>query len=162
MYDGSSATFEMLKRPDTVMVLAIVDNQFVLLEESQPGADRAFYGLPGGRHDQPGQTELEAAQREMAEETGYIFSKWKLLDVVQPHQKIEQFAYLFLAYDVVERREPVLDSGEKITVLKKSLREMQELCGHPRVRHLPVEVLQSAHSTEDIINLPEFTANSLD
>ncbi len=68
LFDGSYTTFEMLKRPDTIQVLAVRDNQLVILEEEQPGHP-AFYGVPGGRHDQPAESELDAARRELREET---------------------------------------------------------------------------------------------
>src|SRR5438105_1960514 len=77
LFDGTTATFEMLGRPDTIQVLAIKDHQLVVLNEEQPNSGRAFYGLPGGRHDVPEETELDAAKREMLEETGMTFKTWK-------------------------------------------------------------------------------------
>ncbi|HVZ67579.1 MAG TPA: NUDIX domain-containing protein [Patescibacteria group bacterium] len=49
----------------------VIDNNFVLLVRHEDGADHVLgvYGLPGGRID-PGETELEAARRELEEETG--------------------------------------------------------------------------------------------
>ena len=63
LYDGTSSTFEMLKRPDTLQVFAVKDGQLVVLKEEQPTMGAPFYGLPGGRHDVATETELEAAQR---------------------------------------------------------------------------------------------------
>ena len=81
MYDGTTATFEMLKRTNTVLVLAVTDEQKVLiLRQSQP--DRAeHWTLPAGRIelDEPA---LVAAKRETKEETGYEFADWKLVDGV--------------------------------------------------------------------------------
>jgi len=36
MFDGSTETFEMLKRPDTIKIIAIKDKKIVILEEEQP------------------------------------------------------------------------------------------------------------------------------
>src|SRR5258708_6669738 len=88
MFNGSFETFEMLKRPDTIQVIAVKDDKIVVLEEEQP--DRGpFFGLPGGRNDHEDESELEAAKREVREETGFTFKTWKLLDVKQPHAKID-------------------------------------------------------------------------
>ena len=38
MYDGTKATFEKLKRPDTVVVFPVLpDGQIILTEQEQPG-----------------------------------------------------------------------------------------------------------------------------
>ncbi|HEX7259978.1 MAG TPA: NUDIX hydrolase, partial [Candidatus Saccharimonadia bacterium] len=72
LFDGSTGTFEMLKRPDTVKVLAVKDGKIVVLEEEQP-YHGTFFDVPGGRHDDASETELQAMQRELREETGMSF-----------------------------------------------------------------------------------------
>ncbi|HVS79005.1 MAG TPA: NUDIX domain-containing protein, partial [Candidatus Saccharimonadales bacterium] len=77
MYDGTTETFEMLKRPNTVVVLAIKDGELVILKQSQPNLQNEFMDFPGGRADE-GETPLESAKRELLEETGMTFKNWKL------------------------------------------------------------------------------------
>lgn len=161
MFDGSTHTFEMLKRPDTIEILAIKDDKIVILEEEQPNL-RPYYAIPGGRHDVEGETELDAAKRELVEETGMRFKTWKLLNVYQPAAKIEQMVYQFLATDFGEQIDPHLDAGEKIKVDLMTLEEAQELCSHPRARHLPKEILGGVNSLEELINLPEFSGQEVD
>ncbi|HEX3082743.1 MAG TPA: NUDIX domain-containing protein [Candidatus Saccharimonadia bacterium] len=157
MFDGTKATFEMLGRPDTLQVLAVKDGKLVVLHEQQPGS-KPFYGMPGGRHDHPGETELEAAKREMLEETGMTFKHWKLIEVVQPHTKIEWFVYLFVASGFEAQSSPHLDAGEKIEVELVSLERARELAAGPDVRHLPAELLESIDSLDDLPSLPEYRA----
>lgn len=72
LFDGSHATFEMLKRPDTASVLPVVDNKVVILNEEQ--SHRGFkITFPSGRVDPADTSMLETAQRETFEETGYRF-----------------------------------------------------------------------------------------
>lgn len=87
--DGTTTTFEMLKRPDTVMIIAIDDNgEVVVVDETQPGGIVRSAHLPVGRVDTKDQSVLATAQRELAEETGWSFADWELVDIVQPEKKI--------------------------------------------------------------------------
>jgi ADP-ribose pyrophosphatase len=69
--DEQAADFEVTDGPDTVAVLALTeDEQVVLVREFRPGPEELILELPGGLID-PGQTPEEAARRELLEETGY-------------------------------------------------------------------------------------------
>jgi ADP-ribose pyrophosphatase len=127
MFDGSYQTFEMLKRPDTVKIIAIKDDKIVILKQLQPDDDKYFYDVPGGRHDDDNEDELQAAKRELLEETGLTFKNWKLLEVRQAHGKIEQFIYTFLATEPESEVAQRLDVGEKIEVKLISLDEAKAL-----------------------------------
>lgn len=90
MYDGSTATFEMLRRPDTVKIIGILtpteqaclknvvkittseENRVVITKQKQPRKDW-FYDYPGGRVDAEDKDELAGAKREMLEEAGLEF-----------------------------------------------------------------------------------------
>jgi ADP-ribose pyrophosphatase len=154
MFDGTYETFEMLKRPDTVKVLAIKDNEFIILDQEQPGQP-SFYDLPGGRHDYDNETELDAIKRETLEETGMTFNSWKLVDVSQPFSKIESFIYIFLATDFQSQTDQKLDAGEKIEVLQFDFIELQNLFSSPKNRYLPKELFEKVNTIEEILALPE-------
>lgn len=117
LYDGSMATFEMLRRPDTVAVFALEDDDTVLtLDEEQPGGIHRVGGVPVGRVDPEDPTVLAAAQRELREETGVECARWRLLTVTQPEAKIEWFVHVFAACEVTARGPQHLDAGEQIRV----------------------------------------------
>ena len=127
MPDGSVETFEMLRRPDPVMVIALDEAGDVLvIDEKQPGGIIRNNHLPVGRVDSSDESVLAAAQRELREETGCTFpdSDWVLLDVVQMEKKIEWFTYLFLATGALHRAAQHLDAGEDITVKSAPLAEV--------------------------------------
>lgn len=153
LFDGSNATFEMLKRPDTLKVIAIKDDKIVLLDEQQPGHD-SFYDFPGGRHDYENESELEAAKREVLEETGMSFANWKLVKINQPHSKIDWLVYIFVASDFIDQQKPKLDAGEKIETKLVDLNELKSLLNSPKARYNANDILDQCNTIEDLLNLP--------
>ena len=155
MFDGTTSTFEMLKRADTIHIVAIKDHKLVVLKEQQPSFEE-FYGLPGGRHDVDNETEFDAARREMREETGMSFSTWRLLDVVQPNCKTDYFTYLFLAYNFESQTHQSLDSGEKIEVTLMDRDAALELSRTELGRYLPAQLLANVKTIDELAEIPEF------
>jgi 8-oxo-dGTP pyrophosphatase MutT (NUDIX family) len=160
MYDGSQATFEMLKRADTVTVIAIKDRKLVVLEESQPSSPHSYYATPGGRHDVESETELDAARREMLEETGMTFKNWRLIDVTQPQAKLDWFVYTFLATDFESQQPPHLDVGEKIEVKLVDRDEALELAKHTRPGYIRADLLEHVKTIDELADLPEYGSAS--
>ncbi len=158
MYDGTFSTFEMLKRPDTISVIAVKNDMIVVLNQEQPGSKK-FYDLPGGRHDVSAEDELDAAKRELLEETGMAFNTWRLVRVEQPQSKIEWFSYTFLATDFDNQINQDLDSGEKIDIEFMTLEEIRELKKTPKARYLAESVLGKINSLEELLSLPAVDAN---
>lgn len=156
MFDGSFETFEMLKRPDTVQIIAIKDNKIVTIVEEQP-ARGAFYGIPGGRHDRQSESESDAAKRELFEETGLTFHDWRLIDVEQVNTKMDYFVYRFLATNLDRIEEPRRDSGERISVELHTLDEVKKLADSPKSRQMANEIFARVTSLNDLLMLPEYT-----
>lgn len=121
MFDGSLATFEMIKRPDTVQIIATRDEKIFTTKEFQPNQKRD-HGLIGGRVD-PGEKPLAAAKRELLEESGLVAKKWKLLKTFQPIHKMDWTVYYYVASGCQVVAKQNLDAGEKITIHKKSFEE---------------------------------------
>ncbi len=66
----------VLNARDTINVIAINDRgEWILVEQFRFGLNRPLVELPAGIID-PGESELEAAQRELREETGYESDNW--------------------------------------------------------------------------------------
>lgn len=116
MFDGTTATFEKLKRPDTVIVFAVLDDDRILLTKQEQPGKQPFIGAAGGRVDE-GEDILTAVKRELLEETGYEADDWTLWHSEQPISKIEWASYVFIAKKVRKVAELNLDSGEKIELM---------------------------------------------
>lgn len=134
MFDGSWAVFEKLKRPDSVEVIPIMGNKILIQTQRQPDWNTSFISLPGGVCDE-GENPLEAAKRELLEETGYASKKWSKLKVMHPFHKIVWNVYSFIAKDCKFDKNPELDAGEKITTKLIAFDEFIMLSSEPRFRH---------------------------
>ncbi len=126
MFDGTKATFEKLKRPDTVVVFPVLDDgKIILTEQEQPGKV-PFIGATGGRVDE-GEDILTAAKRELLEESGYEAEEFILWDAQHPTPKIDWVIYTFIAKGCKKVADLHLDAGEKITLLPVTLDEMIDI-----------------------------------
>lgn len=125
LFDGTITTYEMLRRPDTVVVLAIMDDKLVMMQERQPGRP-SLMRFPGGRVEK-GEDWQAAAEREMLEETGMRFKDWRLVGVEQPEVKLEWFVAIFLAYNPIGQSDAQREGGEDVTVMLKEFDEVKHL-----------------------------------
>lgn len=148
----------MLKRPDTVKVIPVKDGKLLVQEQEQPTLG-IFYDFPGGRHDVEVETELEAVQRELLEETGMRFKTWKLIAAVQPQVKIDWLVYTFIATDFIDQTVQTLDAGEKIKNELKDFAEVKELVKNPDSRYLAKDILDKISSLDELLSMPDLLVN---
>ena len=126
LFDGTKTLFEKLKRPDTVVVFPVLDDgKIILIEQEQPGTE-PFIGATGGRVDK-GEDILEAAKRELLEESGYEASEFVLWDAQHPTSKIDWVVYTFIAKGLKKVADMSLDAGEKINLKLVNLDEFIEI-----------------------------------
>jgi len=126
LFDGTTTLFEKLKRPDTVVIFPVLDDgKIILTEQEQPGKE-PFIGTTGGRVDE-GEDILEAAKRELLEESGYKASEFILWDAQHPTSKIDWVVYTFIAKGLKKVADMNLDAGEKINLKLVDLDEFIEI-----------------------------------
>jgi 8-oxo-dGTP pyrophosphatase MutT (NUDIX family) len=98
-------------------VLALTKNQeVVLVKQFRHAAQAVVWEFPGGVVDD-GETPLEGARRELAEETGYTASKLIEVGKFYPNPALQSnFMYGYLAFDVEKTGVQHLDEAEDIEV----------------------------------------------
>lgn len=126
MFDGSVKIYEKLKRPDTVIVLAVLDNGKIVLTKQEQSSKEPFIAATGGRV-KLGEAILDAAKRELREETGYEAEEFTLWKAFQPISRIEWAVYVFVARGVKKSFAPSPGSGEKIEVMEVEFDEFIRL-----------------------------------
>lgn len=115
LFDGTSATFEMLKRRNTLVVIPVgTDGQVYYSWQEQPGRS-PFLGLFGGRAEE-GEAPLETAKRELLEETGMEADEWIPFHVHRTPGKLEWEIHYYIAKGCKKVAEQALDAGEKVEI----------------------------------------------
>ncbi len=114
----------ILQAPDWVNVVALTpDEKIVAVRQFRFGIRRQSLEIPAGLVD-PGETPLEAARRELAEETGYTASEWKSLGWSYANPAfLTNRAHHFLATGVRRTQAPQPEDGEDIMCTELTLDE---------------------------------------
>ena len=131
MFDGSTGTFEKIKRTPSANVLVVQEGNIMVLMQEQPGFSE-FPSLPGGRVDE--KDVLEAAKRELLEETGYTAEEWVTLGEWFGYSKLEFHETTFVARNCRKVQKPELDAGEKIRLKWLPFEEFLQLCRNSKFR----------------------------
>lgn len=133
-FDGKKRLFELGSRLDTVVIIPVVENNFIINEEEQPN-NYFRTGFPMGRLDFESEDIVEAALREYSEETGITPEKLFHVATEQPIAKILWNIHTFIATGVKEKNEIMLDGGEKIKNRHISFEE-----GYQMMKNLELEI----------------------
>lgn len=132
MFDGSQQTFEVVKRPDSVQVIAVQDGRMVIADEEQPGRGR-FHSLFGGVKEE-GEDALAAAKRELREESGLSSEDWELSRVFESPGRVMWDVHIYIARNCLKTDGQQLDPGEKITPASLSIDEFFAALKQPNFR----------------------------
>lgn len=122
--DGSTVEdYHVAEFPPGVGIVAVTPElEVVLVRQYRHGAGQTLTEIPGGYVSQDDRTPLEAAQRELREETGYSSDRWLELASLSAHPSSHEYPiYLFMALDSRCTSEQLLDPTEHIEVVRVPL-----------------------------------------
>jgi ADP-ribose pyrophosphatase len=116
----------IVRHPGSAVMMAVDERDRVLLvKQYRLPAERELWELPAGRID-PGENALQAAKRELREETGYSAKKWtRLITFWASPGYVDEKMNIFLASELTEgSQEPMED--ERIEIRWFTRKELQE------------------------------------
>ena len=125
--DGETAEREIVAHPGAVAIVAHDDRFVYLVRQPREAVDaEALLELPAGKLDVEGETPLECARRELAEEVGKAASEWRELKrfYTTPGFADEEVT-LFLASGLSDA-EAEKDPSERIEVVAWPLGELDD------------------------------------
>ena len=133
---GAERDFVVLESPDWVNIVPLTDEgEVVLVRQYRHGTRNVTLEIPGGVVEAD-ETPEEAALRELAEETGFVPSRVRLLGRVHPNPAIQgNFCYMYLAEDCRRSAEPQPDAFERIEIVLRPLDEIPELIRRGEICH---------------------------
>jgi ADP-ribose pyrophosphatase len=133
---GREFPFDIVNSPDWVNVVALTEaGQVLLIRQYRAGTQTITTEIPGGTVDE-GETPLDAARRELREETGYEADTWEMIGRVHPNPAFQTNAtYTFLARDARRTGKQRLEGTELIEVEERRLDEIPDLVGDGTITH---------------------------
>lgn len=133
-------TWFVLEFPDWINVIAITrDGQFVMEDQYRHALGETHMEICAGVVD-PGETPLEAAKRELSEETGFGGGNWELYMKLSPNPtNHNNLSWTFLATDVEPLEQQHQEQTEDIRVHLLSRAELEQVLREG-------EIIQALHA----------------
>jgi 8-oxo-dGTP pyrophosphatase MutT (NUDIX family) len=137
--EGAVQAFTVMNAPDWAIVIPVLETdrgrEFVMVRQWRHGSQEISVEFPGGVFEK-GETGIEAAAREMREETAWIAGKITPLGVMSPNPAImSNHVHFFLAEDLKPAEAQDLDDDEYVEVQPIPVDEVIENMGKPPYTH---------------------------
>lgn len=126
--------FYVTEAPDWVNVIAVTkEGEFIIEEQYRHGAQRICFELCAGMVDE-GESPLEAAKRELLEETGYAGGGWKAFGISVPDASGSIIkCHHFIATDVEYQQAPKPEHTEEIKIHLANESELKAMMSDGRM-----------------------------
>ncbi|MGM9742044.1 MAG: NUDIX hydrolase [Candidatus Cryptobacteroides sp.] len=127
--------FYVLEYPDWVNVIAITeDGKFVMERQYRHGLGKTCFEIPAGVIEE-GEDPLDAAKRELMEETGYGEGKWrKIMTVSGNSSTTDNLSHCFVAEGVRKISGQHLDSTEDLEIVLLDTAQVKDLMVNDQIK----------------------------
>lgn len=130
--NGESSTREIVRHPGAVAVLALLGDRMLVVEQYRKPLERAQVEIPAGKLE-PGEDPMEAAARELEEETGYAARSLQYLRTFSTSPGFaDEVIHLYAAVDL-EQGNVNLDDEEFLTCEAITLEEAEAYVREGRI-----------------------------
>lgn len=136
LVDGSTSYREVVRHPGGCCVAAIDrDLNLIMVRQFRYAYNKLVLEIPAGKLDKLDETPLEAAKRELSEETGYEAKNWLDLGMIYPTPGYcDENLYMFAATNIDRLCNIHTDEGEFLTVEKFPFDEVVEKIIHGEIK----------------------------
>jgi ADP-ribose diphosphatase len=123
--DGDEAEREVVGHPGAVAILAHDGERLFMVRQPREAVDEPeLLELPAGKLDEEGESPLDTAKRELAEEIGKGARRWKHLKTFYTSPGFtDEACHVYLATDLYEQSAEA-DEDERIEVVEVPLAEL--------------------------------------
>ncbi|MGH7176707.1 MAG: NUDIX hydrolase [Tepidisphaeraceae bacterium] len=131
--NGKRATMEIVAHPGAVVVLPLLaDDNVVLIRNKRHAVNQILIELPAGTLDR-NELPMNAAGRELLEETGYLAGKIQPLATFFTSPGIlSEKMFAFVARDL-EKKHQSLEEGEEIELLERTWEQTMDMVRHGQI-----------------------------
>ncbi|KAB2333756.1 NUDIX domain-containing protein [Bacillus mesophilum] len=133
--NGKQAKRELIKHPGAVAVLAVTDDQkIIMVEQYRKALEKTIVEIPAGKLEQ-GEDPQECAKRELEEETGYEAAEWSLLTSFYTSPGFaDEIVHLYIAKGLTQKENSAeLDEDEFVNLMELTLAEAEQLVDEQRI-----------------------------
>lgn len=133
--NGNIAKREIVKHPGAVAVIAVTDdNKIVMVEQYRKALNKTIIEIPAGKLE-PGEEPEVCAKRELEEETGYECRELKkLLSFYTSPGFADELIHLYLAEGLNKKENAAsLDEDEFLNLVELTLEEAETLINEQKI-----------------------------
>ena len=145
--DGNVAGRELLRHRGAVCIIPVTDDGKVIIEKQfRYPVDQIITEIPAGKLDFKAEPRLDAAKRELKEETGYTAEQWTDLGSFYPAPAYsDEYITMFLAQGL-KKGSQILDKDEFLDVAEVPLTDLvkEVMLGHIPDAKTQIAILKAA------------------